>query len=84
MFGKIVDTDLFARECYMKKSSVPIESKIEARDNIRYDFDIGAAGVLDEEITKFTFMFNKRGGTNTPHISSIPDPLLSAKNSKGP
>ena len=75
MFGKVIDTDLFAREYYMKKLSVPIESKIEARDNIRYAFDISTDGVLDQEISKFTFTFNRRGGTNTPHISSIPDPL---------
>ena len=75
MLGKIVDTDLFAREYYMKKLSVPIESKVEARDNIRYAVDISTDGVQGQVITKFTFMFNKRGGTNTPHVSSIPDPI---------
>ena len=59
----------------MKKLSVPIESKVEASDNIRYDVDVSAAGVQGQEITRFTFMFSKRGGTNTPHISSIPDPI---------
>ena len=75
MFGKLIDTDLFAREHYMKRLSVRIESKVEARDNMRYDVVIGTIGVRDQEITKFTFMFNRRGGTITPHTSSITYPV---------
>jgi len=71
----VQDANTLAREYYMKKLSLPIESKVEARDNIRYAVDISTDGVQDQEITKFTFMFNRRGGTNTPHVSSIPDPL---------
>ena len=44
MFGKVIDTDLFAREYYMKKLILPIESKIEARDGTRFDADIGIDG----------------------------------------